>query len=128
MPAKILLVDDDDALVSACRTVLESAGYEVRTASSAKEGLAAAKKDPPDLAVLDVMMESSGAGLTLAQKLRADKKLAGVKLLMITAVGEKTGMNLGSSAGDDFLPVDKFLEKPVDPARLLSEVKSLLGK
>jgi len=47
---------------------------------------------------------------------------------MITAVGEKTGMDLGSSAGDDFLPVDKFLEKPVDPARLLNEVRSLIGK
>jgi DNA-binding response OmpR family regulator len=128
MPAKILLVDDDDALVSACRTVLESAGYEVRTASSAKEGLAAARKDPPQLAILDVMMESAGAGVTLAQNLRAEKKLAGLKLLMITAVGERTGMDLGSSAGDDFLPVDRFLEKPIDPARLLSEVKGLLGK
>jgi hypothetical protein len=47
---------------------------------------------------------------------------------MITGVSEKTGFDVGSSAGDDFLPVDRFLEKPVDPARLLEEVKGLLGE
>lgn len=128
MAAKILLVDDDEALVGAFRTVLESAGYEVSSAGSAKEALAAARKAPPDLAVLDVMMETTGAGVSLAQQFRADRKLAGVKLLMVTSVTEKTGLGVGSSAGDDFLPVDKFLEKPVDPARLLQEVRGLLAK
>ena len=127
MAGKILIVDDDEALVGAFKTVLESAGYEVSSAASAKEALAAARKSPPDLAVLDVMMESTGAGIGLAQKFRADKKLAGTKLLMVTSVSEKTGVSFGSSAGDDFLPVDKFLEKPVDPAALLREVQSLLA-
>ena len=126
MAAKILLVDDDEALVGAFRTVLESAGYEVSSAASAKEALAKARKLPPDLAVLDVMMETTGAGVGLAQQFRTDRKLAGVKLLMVTSVSERTGMDLGSAAGDDFLPVDKFLEKPVDPARLLAEVRALL--
>jgi len=126
MAGKILIVDDDEALVGAFRTVLESAGYEVSSAGSAKEALAKARKQPPDLAVLDVMMETTGAGVSLAQQLRADQKLSGIKLLMVTSVSEKTGTDFGSSAGDDFLPVDKFLEKPVDPARLLAEVKALL--
>jgi CheY-like chemotaxis protein len=127
MAGKILIVDDDEALVGAFKTVLESAGYEVSSAASAKEALAAARKSPPDLAVLDVMMESTGAGIGLAQQFRADKKLAGTKLLMVTSVSEKTGVSFGSSAGDDFLPVDKFLEKPVDPAALLREVQGLLA-
>jgi len=128
MSAKILLVDDDEALVEAFKTVLESGGYAVQSATSASEALAAARKDPPDLAVLDVMMESATAGIDLARKFRADKKLAGTKILMITAVSQRTGLDVGSSAGEEFLPVDKFLEKPVDPARLLAEVKGLLGK
>jgi DNA-binding response OmpR family regulator len=74
------------------------------------------------------MMETTGAGVSLAQQFRADRKLAGVKLLMVTSITERTGIGFGSSAGDDFLPVDKFLEKPVDPARLLQEVRGLLAK
>jgi CheY-like chemotaxis protein len=128
MAGKILIVDDDAALVAAFKTVLESAGYQVSSAASAKEALAAARKDPPDLAVLDVMMETTGAGLGLAQKFRADKRLAAIKLLMVTSITEKTGIDVGSGADDQFLPVDKFLEKPVDPARLLQEVQGLLAK
>ena len=124
---KILLIDDDDALVEAYRTVLESAGYAVATAPDARAGLAATRKSAPDLIVLDVMMESATAGIDLARGLRADGKLAKVKILMITSVSQKTGLDVGSSAGDDFLPVDSFLEKPVDPRRMIEEVKALLG-
>ena len=124
---KILLVDDDDALVEAYRTVLESAGYAVETAPDSKAGLAAAQKSPPDLIVLDVMMESATAGIDLARKLRSDAKLARTRLLMITSVSQKTGVDVGSSAGEEFLPVDTFLEKPVDPRRLIEEAKALLG-
>lgn len=123
---KILLVDDDDALIDAYRTVLESAGYEVETAPDSRAGLAAARKSAPDLVILDVMMESATAGIDLARKLRAEERLAGTRLLMITSVSEKTGVNVGSSAGDDFLPVDAFLEKPVDPRRLIEEAGTLL--
>ncbi len=67
--AKILVVDDDPTITFFCRTVLQSRGYQVTTASSAREGLQLAQAERPDLVVLDIMMEEVDSGFHAAEKL-----------------------------------------------------------
>jgi DNA-binding response OmpR family regulator len=119
---KILVVDDDPDIVFALSLLLRKEGYEVRTASSRAEGMAALEAFAPDLMLLDVMMEQPDDGIAMAQELRR----AGHRLpiLMLTSVGRVTGMRFDRD--DDLVPVDVFLEKPVRPEELLAAVRRLL--
>ena len=122
--AKILVIDDDPDLTSACQTVLESAGYQVQTAENVPSGHAAVGAFKPDLLILDVMMEQPDDGIALAQRLRREK--CAIPILMLTSISKVTGMEYGRDS--DLVPVDAFQEKPVDPKQLLTLVRSLLSK
>lgn len=129
MPGKqILIVDDDKDLVEALKTILESAGYQITTASNGNEGWEKVQKSRPDLAIVDVVMDTIADGVRLTQRFRSDEKLKDMRILMLTGIREKTGFNLRPDSAEGFLylPVDKFLEKPVDPSVLLNAVAELL--
>jgi CheY-like chemotaxis protein len=123
--AKILLVDDDVDLVSMNRLVLEKKGHQVTAAYSAAEARQALAKDRPDLAVLDVMMESASAGFELAREVH--QKFPDLPMIMLSAVHEATGVPFRFQPDDDWLPVLKFLDKPVEPGRLAAEVEAALA-
>jgi CheY-like chemotaxis protein len=124
---KILIVDDDQYLRQVMKTVLEK-HYRVQEAGSAKEGLAAAAKFLPDLVLLDVMMETIGAGFDLARELKTSKKTKQVKIMMITNVDKAMKIDYQSETGDaSWLPVDEYMVKPVDPKTLIAKVQKLLS-
>ena len=82
----------------------------------------------PDLAILDVMMTTWQDGFEMAREIKGDDDLKNIPILMLTGVGDKTGMDFKSEAGDDeWLPVDVFLDKPVKSDVLLAEVERLLS-
>jgi CheY-like chemotaxis protein len=122
--SKILVVDDDPDVVTACRLVLEREGYTVEAASNADEGLLAVESLAPDLLVLDVMMEEPDDGLRLARQLR--RKGFELPILMLTSVNQAMGLSIGKD--EEIVPVDEFLEKPADPATLVRLVAALLAK
>lgn len=122
--ARILIVDDDPDIVEACRLFLEREKHEVSAAHSRGEGMKAIADRPPDLLILDVMMELPDDGIAMAQELR--RTGFSKPILMLTSIGKVTGMSYGKDA--DLVPVDDFQEKPVDPATLLRKVTSLLTK
>ena len=125
---KILIVDDDMDLTSALQTLLESQNYDVSTAANKEEGMEKIKADKPDLAILDVMMEAWQDGFELAREIKADPAYKDLPILMLTGVEEKTGLDFKSEAGDDeWLPVNGFLNKPVEPQVLLAEVKKFIA-
>lgn len=127
MTIKILIIDDDPDLVLAARMPLEQAGYQVFSAGTQDEGLAAVDTVQPDLIVLDVMMDTHTAGFQLAQKLHgagADPAHKAIPILMVTAVHQTTPLRF--TPDEDYLPVDAFIEKPIDPRTLLAQVSSLL--
>lgn len=129
MPHKILIIDDDPDVVLALRMPLESAGYEVSDAHSQESGLKAVDQVKPDLIILDVMMDTHTAGFQLAHKLHgpaAKEEHKAIPILMLTAVHQTTPLRF--SPDDDYLPVDGFIEKPIDPQRLIAEIKKLLKK
>ncbi len=119
---KVLLVDDDRDFVDANRLVLESRGYEVFSAHDSEAGREKALEVEPDLIVLDVMMETHEAGFVLARWLRGNEATAGIPIIMLTGVNQQYPLKFGKD--DIWLPVDEFLEKPIEPDTLLDAVES----
>ncbi len=131
---KILIIDDDPDIVEAMRMPLEANDYEVIVASSGSEGLQKAKDQIPDLIILDVMMETDTEGFHVAYELRdygedsEYKKCREIPILMITAISQQKRMEFSPEKDDSFLPVDDFIEKPIQPQDLLEKVAGFLGK
>ncbi|MCE5254597.1 MAG: response regulator [Actinomycetia bacterium] len=119
---KILIVDDDPDMVEASRIVLEREGYSVESAPSLEEGLIKLAESEPDLLILDVMMAEPDDGLRFARKARRDGFT--LPILMLTSVNRALGLQIGMD--EEMVPVDEFLEKPVDPATLVEKVRWLL--
>ena len=128
--AKILIIEDDPDMVTALRMPLEAEGYEVYAASSGKEGLQKVKEIEPDLIILDVMMETTTAGFQVSLQLRSpDPKseyaaYRDIPILILTAIHTTTSLRFGPD--EAYLPVDDFVDKPVDPDVLLQKVRTLL--
>jgi DNA-binding response OmpR family regulator len=116
-------VDDDPDMVDAARIVLEKEGYAVESASSLDAGLKKFEEATPDLLILDVMLEEPDDGLRFARQVRR----GGSKLpiLMLTSVNRAMGLQIGKD--EEMVPVDEFVEKPVDPVALVGKVKELLA-
>lgn len=129
---KILVVDDDPDIALATRLCLESAGYEVIEARNSTQGLDIIQKNRPDLVILDVMMDSTTEGFQMALALRspdpqsAYKDCATIPIIMQTSIHSTTPVRFGPD--QDYLPVDRFMDKPVDPDELLKVVAELLKK
>ena len=127
--ATVLIVDDDVDFVTANRTALEAAGFEVLTAHNGNEGLKIARENTIDVAVLDVMMDSPEEGFVLARNLRKEEKTKSIPLVMLTSVNEinrKAGYPFKFTDHDRdemWLPVDKFLDKPVRPHQLAEIIR-----
>ncbi len=125
-PRRILVVDDDPDFVEFARTILESEGYEVGSASNGNEALTAMREKLPALVVLDVMMAGMLDGLDASKRMRLDKVLRRIPILMVSSI---TGSEYaGMFPTDEYIAVDNFLSKPVAPGKLLSEVKRLLRR
>ena len=123
----ILVVDDDPDIVETTKTILESAGYAVETAANGTEGLAKAKALRPDLVVLDIMMDKETEGFHVTYELRAGDATRDVKILVLTGVGRKSGFKFAAETDEDYLPVDAYMEKPLEPKALLEKVGQLLA-
>ncbi len=124
---KVMIIDDDMDIREVLKTILEGK-YTLREAASAEEGLKGMKEFQPDLAVLDVMMEKSDAGFELARVIKNDAALKHVKILMLTSVDQEMKMNFKKEAGkSDWLPVDDYVCKPIDPKTFLPKIESLIG-
>ncbi len=124
---KILIVDDDPDIRRALVAVLEGK-YELKTAAGREEAGEALKSFKPELVILDVMMETVSSGFDLSRELKQDKRLGGMKILMLTSVDSAMNIDFKSSAGDpDWLPVDDYLSKPIEPKVLLQKVANLIA-
>ena len=128
----ILIIDDDKDLVAAWRLILESEGYAVRHAINSKLGLEEVKKARPDLIILDVMMDRETEGFHTAYILRStDPKseyysYREIPLIMLTSIHDHTHFNFDDGVQTEWLPVDEFVEKPVQPQELLSIIKGMI--
>jgi CheY-like chemotaxis protein len=121
----ILVVDDDPDFLEYTRIVLESQGYCVQTAATADSALRMMREDKPDLVLLDVMMSYVLDGINVTRQMRDDPALKSVPVIMISAIVSRE--EAGVFPTDEYLAIDAFMTKPVDPADLLREVARLLA-
>jgi len=122
---RILLVDDDADFVTATRIVLESQSYEVIVASEGNAGLETARKEKPDLILLDVIMPVKD-GFSTAEQLKHDPELSRIPVVMLTSfgsAGQQTNIPASRGLG---LETEDYLEKPVSPKDLLACVAQYL--
>jgi len=126
---KILIIEDDRDLVEAIALILKSKEYQVVRAYNTEIGVKMIKEEKPELIILDVMFGSKGKtkGFDLAVRVRQDKSMANVPILMLTSVNEVyPGFDFSPNTDEEFLPVDEFINKPAQPDELLEKVEKLL--
>ena len=125
----ILIVDDDPDFAVMMKVALEGDNHTVDTAGGRAEGMEKLKAAKPDLLILDVMMAGWSDGFEMARELKKDPQYKDLPIIMLTGVEQRTGIDFKSAAGDpEWLPVDVFLDKPVEPKTLLAEVRKLLSR
>lgn len=123
--ATILLVDDDVDLVEMYKAVLAHRGHDVRSACSAQEARLALEAARPDAVILDVMMESDTAGFHLAREVQ--QRYPGLPTVILSGIHAASGVPWRFAPDEDWLPVVKFLDKPVQPVELAEEIERILG-
>ncbi|MBI5200290.1 MAG: response regulator [Elusimicrobia bacterium] len=107
MGKKILAIDDDAAFIQLLEEACVGAGYEFKSASNGKEGLAEAKTFRPDVVLLDLMMPLVH-GYEVCAKIRADKDLCRAKVIVLSAKGYPMDKNAALEAGADHYLVKPF--------------------
>lgn len=125
-PKNILVVDDDVDLLDQVALILQSEGYRVVRAQGQKEGEAALLGHIPDLAVVDLMMESMDSGFVLCHHIK--RLFPETPVILLTAVKSTTGLDFQPQSGEaaSWIKADALLDKPVRPEQLRQEVRRLL--
>ncbi|MCO4822779.1 MAG: response regulator transcription factor [Flavobacteriaceae bacterium] len=119
---KILLVDDEPDILEIVGYNLSNEGYKVITAENGAEGVKKAKKEKPQLIILDVMMPEMD-GIEACEHIRQIPDLKNVIITFLTARGEDYSQVAGFDAG-----ADDYITKPIKPKVLVSKVKALLRR
>lgn len=123
--AAVLIVDDDPDFVNATRMVLEKAGHKVDRAGGGKEGYQKARAEQPDLIILDVMMDSVLDGVSITHKMREDELTQDIPIVMVTSIANTDYAELFPT--DEYIHIDAFMSKPINPDKLLEKVARLLS-
>ena len=117
---RILVVDDEKDLVETVTFRLEASGYEVIAAGDGQEGLDKARKEAPDLIILDLMLPKMD-GYKVCRMLKFDEKYKEIPIIMFTARAQETDKKIGEDVG-----VDAYITKPFEPQQLLEKIAELL--
>jgi len=130
MSKEVLIVDDDPDFVETTEIVLQGNGYETRTANNGEEALKKVKEKAPDIILLDIMMKTKGDGIWVSEKIRSEEDLKEIPIIMITAVNQDAEMakfHFEQESGMEYMPVNVFMEKPIEIEELLEEIDKLIG-
>ena len=119
---QVVVADDDDDIRDLVELKLTQSGYEVRATTNGVEALEDIRRDPPQLAVLDVMMPGL-SGIDVLREIRSDEALKDVRVVLLTARSRDTDVDMGFSTG-----ADDYLIKPFSPRELVHRVAALLAR
>ena len=120
--ARILVVDDEPDITALVAYHLARAGYQVKTAGTGPDALAAVAAEPPDLVVLDLMLPGR-SGIEVLAELRRGEATRDVGVILLTARREETDRIKGLAEG-----ADDYLTKPFSPDELVLRVKAVLRR
>ncbi|MEE8360403.1 MAG: response regulator [Candidatus Omnitrophota bacterium] len=117
---RILLIDDEDAFLDMVKMRLEANDYEVITANDGEAGLELARKERPDLIILDLMLPKMD-GYRVCALLKKDTRYSSIPILMFTAKAQQEDMKIGEEAG-----ANGYITKPFEPKTLLGKIHEFL--
>ena len=120
--ATILLAEDDADIRLLVTLKLRQAGHQVRGFGDGLSAAASAREDPPDLAVLDIMMPGM-SGIEVCRELRKDPVTARVPVILLTAMARDTDITAGLAAG-----ADDYIVKPFSPREFTIRVNAMLAR
>ena len=126
--SNILVIDDDPDFLLAMQMVLKAHDLEVETATTPDEGIRKVSSTEPDLVVLDVMMPTGYEGFDVAREIREKHNLRDLPIVILTSVHSVRKVPYRFAPDENYLPVDVFLDKPIDPDALVDTIKELLGE
>ena len=124
---KILLVDDDRDFVESNKELLEAEGYDIVVAYDGSSGLETAKKERPDLMILDVMMATKTEGFEISRKIPETPELKGMPVILVTGIRRDMELPFGFEPDSTWLPVDSVMEKPITPKNFIDTIKRKIG-
>src|SRR5690349_2820099 len=119
MAARVLVVDDERDVCRLLTFSLEQAGFEVTSAGTAAEALLTIGRKPPAVVVLDVGLPDV-SGVEVCRRLRADRELGDIGIVMLTALGSREDRIVGLEAG-----ADDYVVKPFDVQEVVLRVRAL---
>lgn len=119
---RILAIDDEQDMLYVIKMQLEAHQYDVLTARDGQEGLTMARREAPDLIILDIMLPKLD-GYKVCRMLKFDKKYSAIPIIMLTARAQEGDEKLGYEVGADY-----YMPKPFEPKKLLGKIKELLEK
>lgn len=119
---KILIADDEPDILEILKYNLQAEGYEVITAENGEEALEKAKKEKPDLVVLDIMMPLKN-GVQVCEILRSQPAFNDTLIMMLTALSDEKTEIKGLETG-----ADDYVTKPISPKVFISRVNALLRR
>lgn len=121
-PAKsVLIVDDEPNIVLSLEFLMRQQGYDVRTAPDGEGALAEIERQPPDLVLLDINMPRMN-GFEVCERVRANPRWRGVRILMLTAKGREVEREKGLALG-----ADGYVIKPFATRELVEQVRGILN-
>jgi CBS domain-containing protein len=123
---KVLLVDDDQDFVRSTTDLLEAHGYRVISAAEGAAGLQLARRERPDLMVLDVMMATKTEGFEVARRIPSCPELRDMPVMLVTGIRNEMKLGFHLQPDQTWLPVSRVMEKPIDPAAFVAGVADLL--
>lgn len=121
MAQNILIVDDAPNIVLSLEFLMNSAGFNVRSARDGEEAISAIKREKPDLVLLDVMMPRKD-GYEVCQEIRANKDWRNIHIIMLTARGRDIEREKGLALG-----ADDYITKPFATRELVEKVRKVLS-
>ena len=117
---------DDIDVLEARKIILEHSNYDVVQATTIKVAGEILESEEIDLIILDVMMEKDSDGFNFAQYVKMNEKFKHIPIILATAVNQISKFKFNIEEDGNFLPVEKFMEKPIDPDDLIATIKGLL--
>lgn len=125
--ARIVMIDDDEDILSVYKEILTHHDYEVLTASDPATGLELVKTKNPDLVILDIMMPSGYEGFDVARTIREEFKMIKLPIIVMSSIHEKKQIPYRFAPDETYLPIDLWLDKPIDPDVLVNIIQETLG-
>jgi DNA-binding response OmpR family regulator len=119
---RILVVEDDRDIADLIVHYLANAGHEAQILTNGAEALSSARRNPPDVLILDRMLPGAD-GLEICRAMRSDPATAGVPIIMLTARAEEADRIVGLELG-----ADDYVTKPFSPKELVARVNALLRR